>query len=141
MKKGFTLIELLVSISIIGILAGIALVALQGTRAGARDAKRKADLEEIRSGLAIYRADCGDYPADLGTSLNGDGTPAACATGNTYIQSVPTDPAGRAYSYTSNSPYSSYILCVSLEQGTGVDQSGCGSCGTGFTCDYKVTSP
>jgi len=45
-KKGFTLIELLVVIAIIGILSTIGLVALNGSRVRARDAKRVADLRQ-----------------------------------------------------------------------------------------------
>ncbi|MCK4588676.1 prepilin-type N-terminal cleavage/methylation domain-containing protein, partial [Candidatus Woesebacteria bacterium] len=62
MKKGFTLIELLVVISIIGILLALSIFGLQGARKSARDSKRKADIELIRSGIEIYKADCNVYP-------------------------------------------------------------------------------
>ena len=61
-KKGFTLIELLVVISIIGILIAVSIFGLSGARESARDARRKSDLELIRSGLELYRADCNAYP-------------------------------------------------------------------------------
>ncbi|MBI2590671.1 MAG: prepilin-type N-terminal cleavage/methylation domain-containing protein [Candidatus Blackburnbacteria bacterium] len=145
-SRGFTLIELLVVISIIGILIGLTVVAFQSAKASARDAKRKTDLETIRSALDIYRTDCGDYPATLpapGSPLIGDGTPASCATGNIYISAVPGDPlytAGYLYSYPPP-PGSSYVLCASLEtQTTGGAPGGCGSCGTA-ACNYKVESP
>ncbi len=141
-KAGFTLIELLVVISIIGILMAISLFGLQGARESSRDARRKSDLELIRSGLEIYKSDCNIYPASLGSSLVGSGSPTSCAVANTYISSVPKDPLdpNRLYPY-SRPTTTTYILCASLENppSPAMDVTGCGSCGT--TCNYKVTSP
>lgn len=140
--SGFTLIELLVVISIVGILMALSLFGISNAREAARDSKRKADLELIRSGLEIYRSDCNDYPASLGTSLSGDGTPAACATTNTYISAVPKDPLdpNRRYPYSRPTTIT-YILCASLENppSPAMGVGGCGSCGT--TCNYKVVNP
>jgi len=61
-KKGFTLIELLVVIAIIGILATISVIALQASRARARDSKRLADVKQIQSALALYAHDVDKYP-------------------------------------------------------------------------------
>ncbi len=136
MKKGFTLIELLVVISIIGILLALSIFGLQGARESARDSKRKADLELIRSGLEFYKSDCNAYPASLGTSLVGSGSPASCD--GTYIAEVPTDPLpDRNYSYASDGM--TYTLCAALEDSPGMDTTGCSSCGV--TCNYKVTNP
>ena len=140
-RKGFTLIELLVVISIIGILLALSIFGLQGAREGSRDAKRKADLELIRSGLEIYKADCNAYPigSSLPSSLVGDGSTSSCAVTNTYIQSVPIDPTdpSRNYRYSSIDG-TTYEICASLEQGTDMIPCG-GSCGE--TCNYKVISP
>ncbi len=142
MKKGFTLIELLVVISIIGILMAISLFGMQGARESSRDARRKADLEMIRSGLEIYKSDCNIYPASLGSSLVGSGSPTSCSVTNTYISSIPKDPLdpNRLYPY-SRPTTTTYVLCASLENppSPAVNVTGCGSCGV--ICNYKVTNP
>jgi len=61
-EKAFTLIELLVVVSIIGLLASIVVVALGGSRSEARDAKRIADLKQIRNALELYFNKYGYYP-------------------------------------------------------------------------------
>jgi general secretion pathway protein G len=143
MKKGFTLIELLVVISIIGILLALSVFGLQGARLASRDAKRKSDLELIRSGLEIYKADCDTYPATLlqGGTLIGSGLNTSCSANNTYITLVPSDPLTTSqYSYTASSSNTKYTLCATLEQApSNPDISGCGSCIT--ACNYKVTNP
>lgn len=139
MKKGFTLIELLVTISIIAILTGFSLVAFNGTKATSRDAKRKADLESIRSALELYRADYGGYP--LSTNY-----PSALQP--TYIM-VPTDSvSSHLYSYKPStcgtSFCSTYVICAGLEQVTAADAA-CttagAACGTGVTCSYHASNP
>jgi len=144
-KQGFTLIELLVVISIIGILIGLSIFGLQGARESSRDAKRKSDLELIRSGLEIYRSDCGLYPLssawNLNGSLVGDDTSINCSASNVYIAEIPQDPIAPAQNYLYSSPTGDdYELCARLEQGEGqVTCGGMESCGE--TCNYKVVSP
>lgn len=142
-KKGFTLIELLVVISIIGILMAVSIFGLNGARESARDARRKSDLELIRSGIELYKADCNDYPATLtfGSRLIGDNTPTSCSSNNTYISGIPTDPTvGKNYRY-SRLTATTYEICASLEQGTGTQSCGGSSnCGSS-NCNYKVINP
>lgn len=140
MRKGFTLIELLVVISIIGILMAVSLFGLQGARESSRDAKRKADLELIRSGIELYKADCNGYPTTLVSPLVGDDSSGSCLSSNTYIQSVPSDPNDPSRSYKYSSAGTTYEICASLEQGGTTVTCG-GSIDCGDTCNYKVTNP
>lgn len=130
--KGFTLVELLVAMTIIAVLAGIALVSFQGTRKSARDGKRKADLEQIRSALEMCYADDNEYPDTIAGSLT-------CEGGNTYLDSTPTDPVtGDNYYYSAATI--TYDLCAYLETG-GPGNCGSANCGSERTCNYKVTNP
>lgn len=150
-KRGFTLVELLVVIVIIGVLAGLALVSLQGARKLARDGKRKADLEQIRSALEMYRADNGQYPPIDGggwcTQISNTTYPEvknALEAG--YIDPVPQDPsyAGtyRDYFYRRIND-SQYALYAELEvSDISDDFSGCARIGgLNNEYDYRVTSP
>ena len=144
-KAGFTLIELLVAMTIMAVLMGISLVSYQGSKKSARDGKRKADMEQIRSALEIYRTDCKTYPASLtwGSTLTGTGTTGtSCLTTDTYSEEIPSDPGSCSYYYL-RSTANSYVLCTSLETGGTVIDSHCGAatCGTDCTCNYGVANP
>jgi len=67
-NKGFTLIELLIVITIIGILAGIALVSYGSAQERSRDSRRKQDLDAMKKTLYLYREDSLSFC--IGGSLN-----------------------------------------------------------------------
>lgn len=142
MKKAFTLIELLVVVSIIGVLIGLSVIGLQGARESSRDARRKADLETIRSAIEIYKSDCNVYPDtnELNSPLVGDDSNSSCLSTNTYIASVPEDPTypDSSYYYLSNG--TTYEICAALEQPPTSPDSCSGACG-GSICNYKVVNP
>jgi prepilin-type N-terminal cleavage/methylation domain-containing protein len=59
---GFTLIELLVVIAIISLLSSVVLASLKSVRVKARDARRAADMEQIKLALELYADRFGFLP-------------------------------------------------------------------------------
>lgn len=91
---GFTFIEILVSVTIIAVLIAIGVASYASVNRRARDAKRKSDLEQIRSSLEQYRADVGSYP-DTGASgwfLSSSGPDWIDDLTTVYMDQVPVDP-------------------------------------------------
>lgn len=114
MKKGFTLIELLVVIAIIALLSTLSVVALNSARVKSRDARRLADIKQIRTALEMYFDQNNKYPESdgvviLGGShpdhncLSSNGLGVKPCTGNVYMETVPGDPRGSTYWYDCDS--------------------------------------
>ncbi len=87
LKRGFTLVELLVVISIIGILVGVVAVNANTARRQSRDAKRKADLQNVAGALELYRTTKHTYPTGVtyGASLR--------TALDAFTSNVPSDPS------------------------------------------------
>ncbi len=78
---GFTLIELIIVVTIIGILATIAVPAMRTAPQRARESALKEDLYTLRSCIDQFHADRGRYPTSLDELVS---------TG--YIRRIPVDP-------------------------------------------------
>lgn len=82
---GFTLIELLVVIALIGMLASIMLVSLQGARQKGRDAVRQEHLAAIKQALELYWDKYERYPPEglcTDSSVGCDACGSSCAVPN-----------------------------------------------------------
>ncbi len=103
-SKGFTLVELLVVIAIIGTLATLLLLQLGVARAKARDAKRIADINQLRSAVELFFDDCGGhYPIGPLAATGASCTSAAPGSNIGKYFSAPTLPvdptSGLGYNY------------------------------------------
>jgi len=79
--RGFTLLELMIVISIIIILAAVALPQYQRTVVHARETVLRTDLSSMRSLLDQYAADKGKLPQSLDDLVT-----------EHYLRELPTDP-------------------------------------------------
>jgi general secretion pathway protein G len=80
-QRGFTLLELMIVITIIIILAAIALPQYQKTIAAAQEAVLRDDLFKMRSLIDQYAADKGKLPGNLGDLVTAG-----------YMREIPKDP-------------------------------------------------
>lgn len=151
-SNSFTLIELLVVAVVISLLSATGMVSYSSLSKNSRDARRKADLSEIRTALEIYKSDHGFYPASLLTS---DCSSSSFIEGrNTYMQKTPVDPLCKStnlrfYSYKS-SPIgcnNSTILCSNYTLGALLESGGVNIClllcsggGSESNCNYCLNT-
>jgi type IV pilus assembly protein PilE len=94
--RGFTLIELLIVIIIIGILAAIAFVAYSGSQNKANKAAAQSTLSEVRSKLAEYNSDNGNYP----TTITSFDTWLASSSGGNNTSLSTSYTTANSYTYT-----------------------------------------
>ena len=126
-EVGFTLIEILVVATITVLLTASASVGYSQFLKQSRDAKRKADIEQVRAALEMYRSNNDTYPVGDSYTL----TLSVLTSGTVYIKSLPTDPKSNSYFYSGT--VSDYKLGAYLETGTAV---GCATGCTIGTCNY-----
>jgi prepilin-type N-terminal cleavage/methylation domain-containing protein len=165
---GFTLIELLVVVAIIGILSSVVISSLNTSRAKARDIRRKSDLHQIRTVLAMYFNERGDYIENgSGCGYGGNGYGWFNSSGGSYPKSIMQclieagvanqeiiDPTGyksgssptnsyHAYmKYTCGSPVKTYVYAKleSIPQSsTATDGTCCATCDSSYGMNYYVS--
>lgn len=84
-QRGFTLIELMTVVSIIGILATLAVPSYHSALLRAREASLRQDLFTLRDVIDQHRADQGKYPSVLGDLIKAG-----------YLRTIPVDPFTRS---------------------------------------------
>ncbi|MDI6895181.1 MAG: prepilin-type N-terminal cleavage/methylation domain-containing protein [Bacillota bacterium] len=64
-RRGFTLIELVVVITILGVLAAVAIPSVGGYVDNAKKKAAKADAKNIQTALLMYRSENNAYPSGI----------------------------------------------------------------------------
>lgn len=79
-QAGFSLIELIVVVTIIGILAGVAIINVRHATRKAQEAALKDNLFQLRKAIDNFYADKQRYPNDLNELVPN------------YVRNIPSDP-------------------------------------------------
>ncbi len=116
-NAGFTLLELLIAMIILAILAAMITGYFFTSLKKGRDARRKADLEQIQKAVEMYYEDNKSYPTSTSISFGGQLChPNGCST-KIYMQKVSDDPStpSKSYSYVQFGSGTGYGLYACLE--------------------------
>ncbi len=100
---GFTLVEMLVVVGIVALLASIVTVAIYSSRQRARDARRIADINQVRIALEQYFKDRKRYP-----NPEPEGYCGLVTALTSYMSSLPRDPQDTGASCSASSRYEYY---------------------------------
>lgn len=122
--KGFTLVELLVVVSIIAILSVIGVTVFTGVQKGARDARRRGDIQAISKAYeVVYTAVTPRYRV-LGPNDFSGGI-------------VPVDPqTGVGYAGILATAADTYTVCASMENANGNSSTNTGNAATGTAATF-----
>lgn len=105
-KKGFTLIELMIVISIIGVLAAIAIPNFRTVRNRANKKACFANQKTLAGALEMYNLDMGENLV-----INGQSELKTLAS-KKYIQSVPADPGCKHGLDNYHSDHAGNVWCL-----------------------------
>lgn len=152
-KSGFTLLELMIVMVILGVLAALISGNFLNSLKKGRDARRKADLEQMTRANEMYYEDYGVYVTTAAAFYGSNSqfcAPASdggCAK-KIYMLKVPKDPRFSCQYDVDPIGTKGYGIYTMLENdkdtGQNVKQSGWSndsSCCGSYLCKYVVTSP
>jgi len=125
LSRSFTLIELLIVIAVIGLLAAMAVAALNTARVKSRDSRRAADIHQITTALELSFNFNDSYPNSgatvcLSTCMSGS-PPAWCSALLTQMLNIPNDPLPNQQCYLYNSDGSNFRVAAKLESSSNYD--------------------
>jgi type II secretory pathway pseudopilin PulG len=146
---------------IIGVLTTvISVIAIGNNIQKGNDARRKADLESIRSALEVYKNDHGFYPPNGNTGgwctqlsnplyQCGAASSVACElTSGGYMTAVPKDPThagtNQDYFYTLGGPNNNKTYTLDADMDVISNQNGTynrSRCANGSVYNYEIANP
>ncbi|MCL4374990.1 prepilin-type N-terminal cleavage/methylation domain-containing protein [Patescibacteria group bacterium] len=159
MKKGFTFMELMIVIAILAVLTAMITGNFLISLKKGRDARRKADLEQVQRAVELYYEDKRSYPNwDIFAAGNTKlcETQACGGSEKVYMETIPNDPSypNRNYTYMVRSAddqaYKMFACLENTQQvlsyDTITDSPGCSTkckskSGSAADCVWPVTSP
>lgn len=106
--NGFTIVELLIVITVIGILAAIAIVSYNGIQDRARATSLMSDLDTAAATLELDLKQSGAYPLTVATANSGNGLVAS--PNNTYQYAVGSNASSPTYCLTASNGSQSYMV-------------------------------
>lgn len=133
-ERGFTLVELMIVISVIAILATMALTGFRTAQASARDTQRQQNVKGIQVALECYYSENGTYPDSI-TWNDLSGTFGSCWTGGSLDNKPQGDSVAAdgtisrggssvgSYSYSQGAGGDSYTITLTGETKTLTFQS------------------
>jgi len=132
-RSAFTVLEILIVIAVFGLLATLAILSLNSSRAGLRDAQRVSDISILRSALSQMWLEKAAYPVSEGVSLGAAGTntdvltPAGFVSAENagtslYLARVPTGPKANEY-YRYKGSATGYSIRFQTERDTTIGKA------------------
>ena len=104
-ERGFATLEVILMITVLGILAAVAIPRFSSITASANTAKVQSDLSALDTAIALYQMDYGKAPSQL-SDLNEyvqDADKLKPPSGPVYVEGTETDLSGETYAITSSS--------------------------------------
>lgn len=118
-RRGFTLIEVILVIAIIGVLAGVLIFAIGGTKDKADKDATRILVKLVCDGLERYKLHIGRYPAEEDGGLEAlrkkpefEDEKMAEKWAGPYVGKEPVDPWGTALNYNVTEPGTDEALTV-----------------------------
>ena len=101
-EKGFATLEVILMITVLGILAAVAVPRFSAITTSANTAKVHSDLSTLDTAIGLYQMDNGKAPkqiSDLNTYIQ-DADKLEAPKGKVYINGTETDLSGSSYGIT-----------------------------------------
>lgn len=128
--RAFSLIEILIVIGIIALLSSVILASLSIARQKARDAKRIAEMAQIKRGFEVYFDAKQTYPSTTPAGYSGEDAGIALIVASGFLPQVPTPLPGGSATYiyrgvdgAGNECTGSGITCTSFALGVTLERS------------------
>lgn len=116
-QSGFTLLEVMVVIAILGLMAALIVPNIMGQSEQAKAKLAQTNMASIASALDLYKLDNNQYPTTAEGLEALVTKPASARNWNPsgYLKSVPEDPWGNAYVYTSSNRNSYELVSLGAD--------------------------